>query len=537
MKRPNIIILNPDEMRWDAMGYMGNPAAVTPNLDAFAQEEAVSFSHAYCQNPVCVPSRCSFFTGLYPHTHGHRTMQYLLHEEESSLFSELKDAGYYVWMNARNDLVAGQIPGLAEKHASEIYYYDKSKPIEPIDISVLKMHLPSPKQENPYDHFGGLSQANQGDKDWEDTIAACQRILNPVDSEKPLCIFLGWNNPHPPYQVEEPYFSMIDRNKLMPRLRYDDTQGKSQMLERLHELVGMENYTEDQWQELRAVYLAQCTKVDDMFRTVCDALKQAGIYDESAIFLLSDHGDFCGDYGLPEKAQNTFEDCLTRVPLLIKPPKGVDIDSGVSDSLVELIDFYATVMDYADVVPNHNHFGRSLREVVADRSKSVRRFVCCEGGRLPGETQCDEWHAEGENGPDRSNAYWPKMTAQLDDAAHEKGTMIFDGRYKYIHRASGQDELYDLEQDPGELVNRYPEFSDSPIVAALRMDMLDWYQLTCDTVPYEYDNRFTEEHLWSFVRRLCPPQMEESVRKYIQKESPSVMQAMHYVIGLLIQGN
>ena len=121
-KRPNIVIFNPDEMRWDTLGHMGlNPAAVTPNLDKFAREEAVSFSNAYCQNPVCVPSRCSFLTGLYPHVRGHRTMQHMLHEDESSLFSELKNAGYYVWLNDRNDLVAGQIPGLYESHADEIY--------------------------------------------------------------------------------------------------------------------------------------------------------------------------------------------------------------------------------------------------------------------------------------------------------------------------------------------------------------------------------------------------------------------------------
>ena len=92
-KRPNIIIFNPDEMRWDTMGHMGNPAAVTPFLDRFAETEAVSFSNAYCQNPVCVPSRCSFFTGLYPHTAGHRTMGHLLRSHETSLLKELKEIG------------------------------------------------------------------------------------------------------------------------------------------------------------------------------------------------------------------------------------------------------------------------------------------------------------------------------------------------------------------------------------------------------------------------------------------------------------
>lgn len=65
--RPNVIIFNPDQMRCDALHHMGNQASVTPNLDAIVREDAVSFRNAFCQNTVCVPSRCSFLTGWYPH--------------------------------------------------------------------------------------------------------------------------------------------------------------------------------------------------------------------------------------------------------------------------------------------------------------------------------------------------------------------------------------------------------------------------------------------------------------------------------------
>ncbi len=65
-KRPHIIIFNPDQWRGDVMGHLGNPAAVTPNLDEIVESDAVSFRHAFCQNPVCTPSRCSFMTGWYP---------------------------------------------------------------------------------------------------------------------------------------------------------------------------------------------------------------------------------------------------------------------------------------------------------------------------------------------------------------------------------------------------------------------------------------------------------------------------------------
>lgn len=102
MKQPHIIIFNPDEMRADALSHLGAPAAVTPNLDDFARKETVSFQNAFCQNPVCVPSRCSFFTGLYPHVSGHRTMTHLIRPGEASLFGELRAAGYHVWMNDRN---------------------------------------------------------------------------------------------------------------------------------------------------------------------------------------------------------------------------------------------------------------------------------------------------------------------------------------------------------------------------------------------------------------------------------------------------
>lgn len=74
-----------------------------------------------------------------------------------------------------------------------------------------------------------------------------------------------------------------------------------------------------------AVYLGMTAKVDAQFKKLCDALKEAGEYDNSAIFFFSDHGDFTGDYGIAEKAQNTFEDCLTNVPFLINRRKGMKL--------------------------------------------------------------------------------------------------------------------------------------------------------------------------------------------------------------------
>lgn len=114
-------------------------------------------------------------------------------------------------------------------------------------------------------------------------------------------LFLGLVNPHPPYQVEEPYFSAVDRSKLPPRVRPEDDRGKPAIEAAIRANQNLGEMTEADWDEVRGCYLGMCSKVDDMFRRLCDALKQAGEYDNSAIFFFSDHGDYTGDHGIAEK--------------------------------------------------------------------------------------------------------------------------------------------------------------------------------------------------------------------------------------------
>ncbi len=529
-KRPHIIIFNPDEMRADTMAHLGNPAAITPNLDEFARTDGVSFRHAFCQNPVCVPSRCSFFQGLYPHVNGHRTMAHLLRPGEPSMFREMKDAGYYVWMNGRNDLYAAQYQGWIESNADEVFYGGDCP------------KAPGPEKENPrgvqgdasfYSHFEGKLRLDEHGKNYtaddEAVDALINRVLNPID-DRPICAFVGLLYPHTPYGIEEPYFSAIDRSKVPSRVRPEECIGKPAMEEELRKMQQMQNYTEEEWTELRAVYLAMCTKVDDQFGRLCNELKKAGIYDDCAIFVLSDHGDFTGDYGIPEKAQNCFEECLVSVPFLIKPPAWESVDAGVSDSLVELVDFYATVMDYAQTAPTHTHFGKSLRPIIEDRSKKLRQYVFCEGGRMPGETHCDEWHINGPNGSPKDFVYWPRQTAQLNDKAHGKATMIRDDRYKFITRSQDMDEFYDLEKDPGERFNQINNPQYKGQIYTMQQAMLKWYQETCDIVPWDFDARFNKELLWAKIKSSVPPEKAEEVKSILEKD-PSLRAVRQYLRG------
>ncbi len=487
-KKPHIIIFNPDQWRWDVMGHMGNPAAVTPIIDDLVATDAVSFSQAFCQNPVCTPSRCSFMTGWYPHVHGHRTMHHMLRPHEPVLLQRLRQEGYFVWWGGKNDLVPGQ-SGFDDYCDFKLQF---TRPTLTGPHQLI-MHNKRPEDKDYHSMYWGKLERPQNEPDllyggdWEVAEAAADFIRQAPD-DKPLCMYMPLSYPHPPYAVEEPYFSMIDRSALPPRKPTPDGwRGKPCILPGIAQGQRCQDWTEQQWTELRAVYYAMCSRVDAQLGLIIEALRQSGMYDDTALFLFSDHGDFTGDYGLVEKTQNTFEDCLTRVPLVIKPPSNRGVQPRVSEALVELVDFPATVADLAGIDLGYDQFGKSLLPLVGGQTEEHRDAVFCEGGRRRGERQAME--LASMTGPE--SLYYPRVRLQTQDDGpeHGKATMVRDGRYKYVRRMYEQDELYDLQSDPGELDNRI----DDPALAAelwrLKERILLWYQETCDVVPRDADKR------------------------------------------------
>ena len=488
-KLPNIVIFNPDQWRGDVLGHMGNPAALTPNLDRLVQTDAVSFRNAFCQNPVCTPSRCSFMSGWYPHVRGHRTMYHMMRPGEPVLLRTLKEAGYYVWWGGKNDLVPGQF-GYDECCTTKYTPPVEPKPMWTIDrqgewrggrgsdtyYSFYVGRLDAP-QEEPYQ-----------DRDWANVMGAVELIRH-APEDQPLCIYLPLTYPHPPYAVEDPWYSMIDRSKLPPRLPTPDGwTGKPSLLKGIHERQGLDSWTEQRWTDLRATYYGMCARLDHQFGLIVRALRRARLYDNTAIFFFSDHGDFTGDYGLVEKTQNTFEDCLTRVPFIVKAPASVRVRPRVSDALVELIDFPATVEAMTGIEPNHTHFGRSLLPILAKETEQHRDAVFCEGGRLHGEAHCME--LESTSSQVATGLYWPRVNLQSSEGPeHTKAVMCRTREFKYVRRLYESDELYDLRSDPGELHNRVDDPSLADVLAQLKERLLTFYLETCDVVPHDTDSR------------------------------------------------
>lgn len=486
-KRPHIVIFNPDQFRTDALGHMGNGASVTPNLDELIKNDGVSFENAFCQNPVCTPSRCSFMSGWYPHVRGHRSMYHMMAPDEPVLLKTLKDEGYFVWWGGKNDLVPGQ--GSFEPYCN--VKHQPTRELRP-DLHMTAKEWRGPKGgDNYYSFYAGKLDVVEDevyyDSDWDNVYGAIDLIRN-RPSDAPLCIYLPITYPHPPYGVEDPWYSIISRENLPPRIPTPHWDDKPSILKGIWDRQNLKNWDEERWTELRATYLGMCSRVDYQFGLLVSALKKAGIYKDTAIFVFSDHGDFTGDYGLVEKTQNTFEDVLTKVPFLIKPPAWIDVEPRISDALVELIDFPATVEALTGIKPKHTHFGKSLVPLLEGKTNTHRDAVFSEGGRLKGETHCMELESGSSGNPE--GLYWPRVELHKSEGPeHSKAVMVRTERYKYVKRLYEKDEFYDLQNDPEELYNIIEEPRMKHEIMALKERLLDFYLETGDVVPHETDQR------------------------------------------------
>jgi len=488
-EHPHILIFNPDQWRGDVLGHVGNPAAITPNLDALVQSDAVSFSNTFCQNPVCTPSRCSFMSGWYPHVRGHRTMYHMLRPGEPVLLKTLKEAGYFVWWGGKNDLVPGQ---LGYQDYCHVKYEPEREPLPMWAMDRQQQWRGEPGSDTYYSFYVGRLEPPAGeqfyyDRDWANVLGAIDFIKN-APADQPLCIYLPLTYPHPPYAVEEPWYSMIDREKLPPRAPTPaHWRDKPSLLKGIQERQNLTSWTEERWTELRATYYGMCARVDHQFGLLVRALREAGLYDDTAIFFFADHGDFTGDYGLVEKTQNTFEDCLTHVPLIIKPPAQRPVAPRVTPALAELIDVPATIEELAGLTPLHTHFGRSLLPVIAGETDRHRDAVFSEGGRLHGETQAMELESKSQT-PD--GLYWPRISLQRSEGPeHTKAVMCRTESFKYVRRLYETDELYDLRTDPQELDNRIADPKLADTLAVMKDRLLTFYLETCDVVPPDPDRR------------------------------------------------
>jgi len=469
--RPNFLLFMPETLRADAVFGPQRIRARTPNMDRLA-EEGVAFTNCFAQMAFCSPSRVNMFTGLYPHTRGQRSLLSLLKPDQRNLFRDLEDAGYRNVVFGKNDLLAQESIPLC---------FDEFK--ARVSAEPGRNYEPPPHPEGsrwgPTFYQGRRTQEDCHDRDWAHVQSALRFLDEPHD--RPFCLYLPLSFVHPPYKVEEPFFSMHDPSDIPDPIPAEHG-GKRTYVRELHRAFGIDKLSTEDLKEIKRVYFGMTSRIDRQLGQLLDKLKERGLEENTVVVMFSDHGDYAGDFGMVEKFLAGFEDCLLHVPLILRGP---GIGTGPARTcLCEMTDLYATLMDLAGLEPRHDHFSQSLGPLLRGERDTHRDAVFAEGGHHTHERE--HFHVELPEG----NIYWPMYELFRDNPRMApRSMMVRTEQWKYVYSPDDRDELFDIGSDPREIVNLADSPDHAETVAALRERLLRWMLHTGDVLPPERDPR------------------------------------------------
>ncbi len=430
----NVLFIAVDDMNND-LGCYGNPVVKSPNIDKLAAR-GVKFDRAYCQFPLCSPSRSSIMTGLRPDTTRVFDLQYHFRKG-------LPDVVTIPQLFSRNGYYAARV--------GKIFHYGN-----PGDIGTSGLDDPASWQEfyNPagrdkttlesdvinYTPQRGLGSAMAflGDKDGRDEDHTDGKVatqaIELLEKHKggPFFLAVGFYKPHTPYIAPKKYFDLYPLEKIqVPEVPAD--YAKTVPPAALFSTKPWPNFgvTHQQAREVKQGYYAAISFVDAQIGRVVDALDRLGLRDNTVIIFWSDHGYSLGTHGLWMK-QSCFEDSA-RVPMIIAGP-GVKAGA-VSPRLVEFVDVYPTLADLAGLKPPANLAGVSLRPLLVKPDAEWNRpaFTQVERGGYPGHS-------------------------------------VRTPRWRYTEWDEGKQgtELYDEQNDPGEMKNLAADPQHAATIAELK---------------------------------------------------------------------
>ena len=466
MSRPNIVVFIPDQLRADALGCFGNPVVQTPVIDAFAAS-GTRFTQAFGQHPFCSQSRVAFLTGWYPHVHGHRTLTSLIKPWQPDVLGVLKAAGYHVaHVGLRGDTWAqGRTQESVSRFGWDVmpdrtWMRSPYGPDHPLGRAFY--HGPRPEPVVDFD---------------EASVQTAERWLADGLPE-PWVLYVPLVFPHPPFEVEEPYYSRHDRASV-PLPAPPQERGEALFKAEIRRRYGTDRLGESDWREIVATYYGMVARIDDHFGRILGAVERAGVEDRTAVFFFPDHGEYLGDAGLVEKWVSGMDDCLLRNPLIARIPGGPS--GNVATGLTELVDITPTLCELAELDVPYVQFGRSLVPLLRDGAADHRDAAFSEGGLLA---------ADADHAGDHPFPYDLKHGLESDrpDLA-AKVVAVRTDDWTYVQRTVGGDELYDRRADPGERVNLIDDPAPTAVVSDLRARMLRWLTETSDVLPQEPDPR------------------------------------------------
>jgi len=487
--KPNILFLFSDQHKASVVGYEHHPDVRTPNLDRLARE-GTRFSRAYCQDAVCVPSRCSMLTGLYPRTlgclaNGDRSS---VMEQVVSLQSALQANGYhtaafgkrhtFLGCDAGWSEVAGHLPDESEENYLTWIEAKGLGEVFARDWGAEWGHAPpgSIREGQPRPCAPLSAQVSELPPDATMEAFTAQHTIEYIKRRaadgQPFFCWANFIRPHQPYTPPKKYMERFDTSKwgqganvndgiakpasfdepadrLPPALRTQrESVDGTWCLKRCHE-------DEQLFRHGLACYYACVEEVDTLIGDILDALEQAGLAENTIVIYASDHGEFVGAHGMMEKCawgHNVYEDSL-RVPWVVRWPGHIRANA-VCDGLAELVDLYPTLLDVCGAKRPESAYalaGQSLVPVLCDGAPLNRPFTVSEN-----------WSQATVITPRWKYGKW------LDPAPIPRD-----------YRSFG-DQLFDLQNDPNEINNcmHLPEAKNAR--AELDNALQSWLRATPD---------------------------------------------------------
>jgi len=527
--QPNIIIITTDQQQAGVSTREGFPLDTTPFLDHLAYQ-GTWFDKAYTVVPICGPARVSLFTGRFPSAHRvreNRGCEYATYDED--LVDVLRAAGYATALVGKNH--SHLTPDRFD------HWYHLSHAGGPPDVRALIEQNSRRKGLSSgwpagNEHLAEILM-NQYDRETADERSFDQwlRELNhgvglaptpfPLECQgpyravsdaqrwvqslgrRPFFLWLTFAEPHNPYQVPEPYFSMFTPETLPPvRAGIEALEGKGfkwHWTRRLGEYI-YPNYDE-LLPRARANYFGMLRLIDDQVRRLVEWLQSEALWENTLLVFVADHGDFVGEYGLMRKGPEMPE-VLMRIPLFFVGPDIVS-ESDPNPAFVSIVHVMPTLCDSLGIKLPRGVQGRSLWPLLTGQDYPAEEFQS-----IYGEQGFGGLHYTEDDNPNFEHCLIPGPKGPTFDELNsysQSGTMrmVRQGDWKLIMDMQGRGQLYDLSVDPMELNNLYNRPRYSEVQMSMMQKMLEWILRVADPLPYPKDKyvmKTDSRNYWSLYR-------------------------------------
>lgn len=444
-RKPNVLFVMADQHNASCMGASGHPDVQTPNLDKLAKE-GVIFNQAFCNNPVCSPSRLCYMSGQYCHTHqfmGNENFEFD-HENPDSVGALFRRNGWQTALIGKAHML--------KKWDDEAFEYirycdlcdaERRDPRTCHYFNYLVENGLADKYEDgalPADHpYTKLGYATMK-LPYKHTLEAWTgeetlRFLQGRDAERPFFVHMSFERPHPNFMIAEEWKDLYDPDQLSlapsSADRFENRfAGKPAFVRKEFERRADGLDSGENLRKRMAAYFTLITNIDMEIGRVISHLKETGEYDNTIIVYTADHGDFAGDHGVMYKNLGIYES-IHRVPFIFRYPGG---QRGLSvEGIIESVDVYPTLIDCAGLVAPEAYQvdGRSILPVLKG-DEPGKDYAICEWSRPAPETHT------------KINAIRTKEYALI------------------VYGAESGGELYDRVKDPGEITNQWdnPDYAD-----------------------------------------------------------------------------